>query len=182
MLDVPRALAATNKSARKLGAEVLAAWKRLDTERDEFPQPEAIGVKLGLLRKGDTKWWTNQPRALDALAQILGSKPTEIVAPDGSVPGAVQITAFGELAPIFRDRMRVSSGTTVPGLGPGPTRSSIKSPSMDRRARRVRQVARTPGAAPAATHPRADAPVPPAHRTRVTEQAAAPDGCRSFRN
>lgn len=101
MLDVPKALAATGKSDRRLGSEVLAVWRRLEKERNTFPQPNAIGAKLGRLRRGDTKWWTNQPRALDGLAHLLGCKPDDIVPADDSAPGAVPIAAFSELMPIL---------------------------------------------------------------------------------
>jgi len=101
MLDVPKSLAAQKLSNRKLGAEVLARWIKIEKGREEFPQPEAIGVKIGLLRKGDTKWWSNQRGALHALAQILSCKPEDIVAPDDTQVGAIVIGAFSELSPIL---------------------------------------------------------------------------------
>lgn len=101
MLDVPKSLAAQNLSNRKLGAEVLARWIKIEKGRDEFPQPEAIGVKIGLLRKGNTKWWSNQRGALHALAQILSCKPEDIVAADDTQVGAIVIGAFSELSPLL---------------------------------------------------------------------------------
>lgn len=100
MLDVPKALAATEKSDRALGADVLAAWKTKE-KRPAFPQAEAIAVKLGLLRRGDVKWWSNHPEALGALAEILRCLPEEIIPREDASPGAVRITAFPELAPIL---------------------------------------------------------------------------------
>ncbi|WP_437995694.1 hypothetical protein WMF26_31250 [Sorangium sp. So ce185] len=101
MLNVPKALAATKRSDRALGAEVLAAWKAREPGRTSFPQGEAIGVKLGLLRKGDVKWWRNHPLALEVLAEILACRPEEIVPADDAVTGAIPISAFEELEPIL---------------------------------------------------------------------------------
>lgn len=99
MLDVDKAVAALGRSNRKLGAEVLELWRKLEHDRDEFPQPEAIGVKLGLLRNGDPTWWSNHRRALEALARILACKPEEIVAADQKVSAI--ISAFPELSPVL---------------------------------------------------------------------------------
>jgi hypothetical protein len=101
MLDVPKSLAAQRLSDRKLGAKVLEGWRKIEKRRDEFPQSEAIGVKIGLLRRADTKWWSNQRGALQALAQILGCEPEEIVAPDDTQVGGIVISAFSDLSPIL---------------------------------------------------------------------------------
>lgn len=103
MVDVAKLLRGTQRSERQLGAEILARWKKLERARPKFPLPQVIASKLGLLRKGNPKWWSNakQSKALQALAEILGCAPEEIVAPDHTSVGAVSITTFPELAPIL---------------------------------------------------------------------------------
>ena len=94
------ALGALGLSDRRAGARVLGAWKRREPRAD-YPEAEAIGAKIGLLKKGDERWWRNRPHAVAALAELLRCTPEELLSGGRSAAGAIDFVEFRELAPLL---------------------------------------------------------------------------------
>jgi hypothetical protein len=85
-------------SNRDVGREVHARWTKHGKPGD-FPKPEAIAVKVGLLVKGDATWWLNRRKALDALAEALHCKPEDLLPRDGERrPTQIEFPEFTEVA------------------------------------------------------------------------------------
>ena len=97
MLDVAAALRAKGLSHRRAGEEVLAGWKKRE-KLPSYPTPAAIGVKIGLLKKGDRTWWLNHDKALQALADVLMCKPTDLLSVDEAATSLIEFPDFPEMA------------------------------------------------------------------------------------
>ena len=97
MLDLAVALDAKDLSHRRAGEEVLAAWKKRE-RRSSYPTSAAIGAKIGLLAKGNRTWWRNHERALDALADVLACKPSDLLPTAEAGPALIGFPDFAEMA------------------------------------------------------------------------------------
>ncbi|MGK3959369.1 hypothetical protein WMF38_40780 [Sorangium sp. So ce118] len=86
-------------SDRGAGHLVLAAWKKLEPRRT-LPKASSIAAKLGELRRGQATWWSNHPRALEALAQVLECDPDDLLGSPQAAADELVFTDLPELPPL----------------------------------------------------------------------------------